>query len=144
MKKLVMTLATIFTMALSSLAFAADGGDLNKQQAGAETFMKAFGSEAVLYADFSKSFDVEFKKKIDEKNYPELQKVVKEKLGSFKSAKFVLFQRYDNADKVVYVATFSKEKTVAATFVFNKTNKMVEFALTPVKPEEQKAEEAKK
>ena len=45
MKKLILTLTTIFTLAIAAIGFAADGGDLNKEQRAAENFVAAFNSK---------------------------------------------------------------------------------------------------
>ena len=42
MKKLILTLTTIFTLAIAAIGFAADGGDLNKEQRAAENFVAAW------------------------------------------------------------------------------------------------------
>lgn len=132
MKKLVITLAAIFTMAFAGICMAADGTDLNKQQKTAETFVKVFSQTVPSYKDFTKGFDTQFKEKFDEKTYVTLQKQVKDKFGRIKEVKFYSFQRFDNMDQVTYIASFSKEKLVSVNFVFNKENKMVNFVLTPV------------
>lgn len=132
MKKLVITLAAIFTMAFAGICMAADGTDLNKQQKTAETFVKVFSQTVPSYKDFTKGFDTQFKEKFDEKTYVTLQKQVKDKFGRMKDIKFYSFQRFDNMDQVTYIASFSKEKLVSVNFVFNKENKMVNFVLTPV------------
>lgn len=132
MKKLVIALAAIFTMAFAGICMAADGTDLNKQQKTAETFVKVFSQTVPSYKDFTKGFDTQFKEKFDEKTYVTLQKQVKDKFGRMKDIKFYSFQRFDNMDQVTYIASFSKEKLVSVNFVFNKENKMVNFVLTPV------------
>ena len=132
MKKLVITLAAIFTMAFAGICMAADGTDLNKQQKTAETFVKVFSQTVPSYKDFTKGFDTQFKEKFDEKTYVTLQKQVKDKFGRMKEVKFYSFQRFDNMDQVTYIASFSKEKLVSVNFVFNKETKMVNFVLTPV------------
>ncbi len=132
MKKLVITLAAIFTMAFAGICMAADGTDLNKQQKTAETFVKVFSQTVPSYKDFTKGFDTQFKEKFDEKTYVTLQKQVKDKFGRMKEAKFYSFQRFDQTDRVTYIAAFSKRKLVAINLSFNKDNKMVDFALSPV------------
>ncbi len=119
-------------MAFSGLCLAADGGDLNKQQNTAETFVKAFTEAVPSYNEFTKGFDAQLKSKFDEKTYTALKEQVKDKFGRMKDIKFYSFQRFDNMDQVTYIASFSKEKLVSVNFVFNKENKMVNFVLTPV------------
>lgn len=132
MKKIILILTAIFTMAFSGLCLAADGGDLNKQQNTAETFVKAFTEVVPSYNEFIKGFDAQLKSKFDEKTYTALKEQVKDKFGRMKDIKFYSFQRFDNMDQVTYIASFSKEKLVSVNFVFNKENKMVNFVLTPV------------
>ena len=132
MKKLVMILTAIFTMAFAGICMAADGVDLNKQQNTAETFVKAFSQTVPSYNEFTKGFDAQLKNKFNEKTYAALQAQVKDKFGRMKEVKFYSFQRFDNMDQVTYIASFSKEKLVSVNFVFNKENKMVNFVLTPV------------
>lgn len=132
MKKIILILTAIFTMAFSGLCLAADGGDLNKQQNTAETFVKAFTEVVPSYNEFTKGFDAQLKSKFDEKTYTALKEQVKDKFGRMKDIKFYSFQRFDNMDQVTYIASFSKEKLVSVNFVFNKENKMVNFVLTPV------------
>lgn len=132
MKKLVMILTTIFTMAFAGICMAADGADLNKQQNTAETFVKAFSQTVPSYNEFTKGFDAQLKNKFNEKTYAALQAQVKDKFGRMKEVKFYSFQRFDQMDRVTYIASFSKEKIVAINLAFNKDNKMVDFALSPV------------
>ena len=125
MKKLILTLTTIFTLAIAAIGFAADGGDLNKEQRAAENFVAA-------YNQFASGFDDTLKAKVTEQAYDVLKKQVQERFGRLKESKFYSFQRYDNVDYVTYIGSFSKEKLVSITFAFNKENKMTDFALSPM------------
>lgn len=42
------------------------------------------------------------------------------------------YQRFEQVDRVTYVASFSKEKLVSMIFAFDKQNKMLDFAFTPI------------
>ncbi len=132
MKKLVMILTAVFTITFAGICMAADGADLNKQQAAAETFIKAFSQTVPSYNEFTKGFDVQLKDKFNENTYTALQEQVKDKFGRMKEVKFYSFQRFDQTDRVTYIAAFSKRKLVAINLSFNKDNKMVDFALSPV------------
>lgn len=138
MKKIIVALTAVLTMAFAGICMAADGGDLNKQQAVAESFTKAFSSQVPEYREFSKGFDASLKEKFNEKTYAALQEQVQEKFGRMKEVKFYSFQRFDQMDQVTYIGSFSKEKLVSITLVFNKENKMVNFALSPVETAENK------
>ena len=136
MRKLIMVLTAVFTLAISALGFAADGGDLNKEQKAAENFVAAFTMEAPEYRTFASGFDDTLKAKVTEQAYDVLKQQVQEKFGRLKESKFYSFQRYDNVDYVTYIGSFSKEKLVNITFAFNKENKMTDFALSPMQQEQ--------
>ena len=102
--------------------------------------MDAFDGEPMpLFAQVSAGFSPNLKKAVDEKAFTELQKQVKQKFGTMKEAKFFTFQRFDQADRVTFIASFTKEKIVSMIFAFDKQNKLVDFAFTPVKQPEAKA-----
>ena len=111
MKKLVLMLFVICMM-ICSVGFAGnDHKSLAKQQQVAEKIMDAFDIEPMpLFAQVSAGFNANLKKAVDEKAFAELQKQVKQKFGTMKEAKFFTYQRFDQADRVTYVASFSKEK----------------------------------
>ena len=146
MKKLIMLLTLALTVAGSSLCFAADGGDLNKQQKAVEVVIDALDGEPVpeyssLLPLISKSLD----KNMGENGFATLQKAVKEKFGTLKEAKFFAFQRFDQADSVTYIGSFSKENVVTMQFIFDKQNKMTDLTLAPYKaPAQAPAQEEKK
>lgn len=146
MKKLVMLLTLLLTVAGSSLCFAADGGDLNKQQKAVEVIIDALNGDPVpeysaLTPLISKSLD----QNMGAKGFAALQKAVKEKFGTLKEAKFFSFQRFDQADSVTYVGSFTKENIVTMQFIFDKQNKMLDLTLSPYKaPEKAPAQEEKK
>lgn len=142
MKKIVLIFVVIMMMAFSSVCMAADGGDLNKDQKVAETFISGITTEKVIYDKFVANFDNGLKSKIDAKAYDALKNDVKTKFGDFKESKFYSFERYDNQDKVTYIASFSKEEIIAMVFVFDKNNKLVEFGLLPIQQNQQAQESA--
>ena len=121
-------------MMLCSIGFAAnESKDLAKQQVVVEKFLDVFdGEPAPLYAQVSAGFNPKMKEAVTEKAFTELQKQVKQKLGTMKEAKFFAYQRFDQADRVTYIGSFTKEKMVSIVFVFDRQNKMVDFAFTPV------------
>jgi len=140
MKKLLIMMMVSCLMMLCSVGFAADDHKaLGKQQQVAERIMDAFDGEPVpLYAQVSAGFSANMKKAVTEEAFAELQKQVKQKFGTMKEAKFFTFQRFDQVDRVTYIASFTKEKIVSMIFAFDKQNKLVDFAFTPVQQPEAK------
>lgn len=137
MKKLALLLTIILTFALSCVCFAADGSDLNKEQRAAEKIVTALnGDAATEYTAIASGLTPELDQKLGVKGYTAIQKQVKEQLGSLKSNTFYRFERFDNLDRVTYVAEFSKEKVVALVFEFNKNAKMINFSFIPQKQAE--------
>ena len=134
MKKLVIMMIVSCLMMLCSVGFAADDHKaLAKQQQVVEKFLDVFDGEPVpLYAQVSAGFNPKMKEAVTEKAFTELQKQVKQKFGTMKEAKFFTYQRFDQADRVTYIGSFTKEKIVSMIFAFDKQNKLVDFALTPV------------
>ena len=134
MKKIVIMMIVSCLVMLCSVGFAAnESKDLAKQQAVAERFLDVFDAEpAPLFAQVSAGFNPKMKEAITEKAFTDLQKQVKQKLGTMKEAKFYAYQRFDQADRVTYIGSFTKEKMVSIVFVFDRQNKMADFAFTPV------------
>ncbi|MDO4922110.1 MAG: hypothetical protein Q4E64_09855 [Phascolarctobacterium sp.] len=146
MKKFVILLTTLLTLAGSSLCLAADGGDLNKQQKAVEVVIDALDGEPIpayssLLPLISKSLD----QNMGEKGFAALQKAVQDRFGILKEAKFFAFQRFDQADSITYIGSFSKENVVTMQFIFDKKNKMTDLTLAPYKaPAQASAQEEKK
>lgn len=113
MKKLVLVLTMLLAFACSSLAFAADGGDLNKEQKTAEKMMTSLDVDAAAgYAALSPTLSADLNKALGEKNFAAIQSQVKKQFGSLKETKFHSFERFDQGDRVTYIAAFSKENVV--------------------------------
>lgn len=141
MKKLLIMMMVSCLMMLCSVGFAADDHKaLGKQQQVAERIMDAFDGEPVpLYAQVSAGFSANMKKAVTEEAFTSLQKQVKQRFGTMKEAKLYSFQRFDQADRVTFIASFTKEKVVSMVFVFDKQNKLADFAFTPVQQPAAKA-----
>ena len=109
MKKLVLVLTMLLAFACSSLAFAADGGDLNKEQKTAEKMMTSLEADAAAsYTALAPTLSADLNKALGEKNFAAIQSQVKKQFGSLKETKFHSFERFDQGDRVTYIAAFSK------------------------------------
>lgn len=142
MKKIVLIFVAVMMMAFSNVCMAADGGDLNKDQKVAETFISGITTEKVSYDKLGANIDNGLKKNFDAKAYDALKNEVKTKFGDLKESKFYSFERYNNQDKVTYLTSFSQENVVAIVFVFDKNNKLLEFGLLPIQQNQQAQESA--
>ena len=134
MKRIFTFVIATCLMMVCSVGFAAgEHKVLAKQQQVAEKFMDAFDAEpSPLYAQVAAGFGENLKKAVTEESFAKIQKQVRAQYGMMKEANFFLFQRYEKMDSVIYNASFTKEKMVRVVFVFDKQNKLIDFAFTPV------------
>lgn len=141
MKKLMMLVTVVLTMAMATVCFAAaDGNDLNKQQKVVDKFIAGLvASDTTLFKDATAGFSPELKQKVDEKSFASLQKQVKEALGTQKDMKFIAYERFDKLDRISYLGTYSKEQYVRVVFGFTKDGKMTEFTFAPLVVEKKDA-----
>ncbi len=145
MKKLVVLISLLASMVISSVAMAAGAaGDFAKEEAAADLFIKGLSDSTVTYEQVAANFTPALKENFTAEKYTELLQQVKEKFGKNKEAKFAVLQRFDKADRVIYIGSFSKENLAQMVFVFDTAGRkplMADFALVPV--QEQAKEEAK-
>lgn len=122
MKKLVMLVTVVLTVAMAAVCFAAgDGNDLNKQQKIVDKFVAALTvADDSGYAGAAAGFSPELKQKMDIKAFAALQKQVKDTLGTMKEMKFVAYERFDQGDRLTYLGSYSKQQLVRVIYGFNK------------------------
>lgn len=133
MKKILFTLTLVMMMAFSSLCFAANGNDLNKEQKVAETFMEVFTKDqAPAYTVVSKDFSENLKKSVSERTYKKLPDEIKEKFGNVSNVNFRAFEKFEQGDRITYIATFDKQPAVAIIFVFDKDKKLSNYIFAPL------------
>ncbi|MBM6834293.1 DUF3887 domain-containing protein [Megamonas hypermegale] len=133
MKKILVVLVMGLIMMFNGLCFAADGNDLNKEQKIAEDFMQVFWQEQLPnYSKISETLSGKLKIDLNEKQYIDLQKNVKDKFGILKEAKFYSFQRFDQGDRVSYLVSFDKQPISTIIFAFDKNQKLENYAIVPL------------
>lgn len=142
MKKLVMLVTVVLTVAMAAVCFAAgDGNDLNKQQKIVDKFVAALTvADDSGYAGAAAGFSHELKQKMDIKAFAALQKQVKDTLGTMKEMKFVAYERFDQGDqgdRLTYLGSYSKQQLVRVIYGFNKEGKLTEFIFAPVEVQKQ-------
>ena len=142
MKKLVMLVTVVLTVAMAAVCFAAgDGNDLNKQQKIVDKFVAALTvADDSGYAGAAAGFSPELKQKMDVKAFAALQKQVKATLGTMKEMKFVAYERFDQGDqgdRLTYLGSYSKQQLVRVIYGFNKESKLTEIIFVPVEVQKQ-------
>lgn len=146
MKKLILLFSLLGSLLISSAAMAAGvASDFSKEEAAANLFIKSLNDTTVTYESVAGNFTPALKENLTAEKYAAMLQQVKEKFGNNKEAKFAVLQRFDKADRVIYIGSFSKENLAQLVFVFDTTGRkplMSDFALIPVKAENK--DEAKK
>ena len=134
MKKAVMLVTLVVTMALSAMCFAAgDGSVLNKQQRVVDKFVAAVNAaDSSGFAQMSADLAPDLQSWITAADFAAMQKQMKEKFGTQKELTFAAYERFDQGDRLTYLASYSKQKLVRAVYVFDKAGKMTEFVFVPV------------
>lgn len=134
MKKAVMLVTLVVMMAVSAMCFAAgDGSALNKQQRVVDKFVAAVNSaDSSGFAQVSADLAPDLQSRITAADFAAMQKQMKEKFGTQKELTFAAYERFDQGDRLTYLASYSKQKLVRAVYVFDKAGKMTEFVFVPV------------
>lgn len=139
MKKLVVLVSMVLTMAMAAVCFAAgDGSDLNKEQKIVDKFAAALSvADDSGYTAAAAGFSPELQQKMDGKAFTDLQKQVKEKFGTAKELNFVAFERLNQADRLTYIGQYSKQPLVRIIYVFNQDKKLIEINFAPLEVKQQ-------
>ncbi len=144
MKKLILTLTMLFTLALSATAFAATpdyGAMLNKQITTATTVLDTLASNKDVAA-LDPLFMEEVRKNDITTKLKDVQKNVNEKFGTLSSSNIIGWDILESDNKpfyrVIYILSFSKEKVVRYDLITDADGKIANFGLNAL--EEKPAE----
>lgn len=133
MKKFIATTALAASLILPSVCFAGvNSNALSRAEKSGDTFINVLKSKAT-FTELAPVMTGNMQKQIKASSIPGLLKQVGDKFGTMKDIKFYSFERFDNGDKMTYIASFSKEKLAALIITTDKTGKMNDFALSPLK-----------
>lgn len=142
MKKLVVLVTMLLTLAFAGTCLASENGNaLNKADRAIASVLTAFGADVTDgYASASAGFATALKEKVNAEAFAKLKEQVTDKFGRMKESKMVAFERFDQADRVTYLAGYSKEKVVRIVFLFDKDTKLVDFGFAPMQVQQPAAE----
>ena len=133
MQKIIATAALAASLVLPSMCFAGvNSNALSKAEKSGDTFVNVLQSKAT-YTELEPLMTGTMQKQIKASSIPGLLKQVAGNFGTMKDIKFYSFERFDKNDKMTYIASFSKEKLAALIILTDKTGKMSDFALSPLK-----------
>jgi hypothetical protein len=142
MKKLFVLFTALCLLCFSSAAFAATNGQvLTKEEAVASQVMSAL-TKTVSYEVVSQDFTPSLQQALDKAKLNEMKKEVRTKFGKMQDMKFVRLEKFDQGDRVTYLASFAKEQFVQVEFLFDVTTdapKVMSFSLRPLQVQQQQA-----
>lgn len=127
MKKLVLSVLMVFTLAFSANCFAAGAAsDFRSEEKAADAFVAALvAPDTAGYKAASGSFAQNLKEALTEENFKALQKQIKDKVGRLKTPDFVNYKRvydlkngYTGVDELSYIANVRGNKFAQITVLF--------------------------
>lgn len=144
MKKLFLLVAAIMVMCFSSVAMAASNSQvLAKEEAAVSQTMSALTGNT-SYDAVSQEFAPELTASLDKQGLADMKKEVKAKLGKMTDMRLVAIQKFNDGDRVTYLASFSKQNLVKVEFVFKIDGdnvKVWNFSLVPMEQQAAPAEQ---
>lgn len=135
MKKLFLLVITLSLLCFSSVALAASNGQILTKEEGAVSRTMSALTGITSYETVSQDFTPELQQALDKAKLAEMKKEVKAKFGKMKDMRLVMLQKFDQGDRVTYLASFAKHDLVKIEFLFNVSEdapKIASFALTPI------------
>ena len=144
MKRIFLAITMICMLCFGSTAFAASNGQiLMKEEAVASQVMTAL-TGIMSYDRISPSFTPELQQTFGKEQLTAMKKEVKTRFGKLQDMKLVSLQKFDQGDRVIYLANFAKQNLVRVEFLFNVTTpepQVMSFALAPIEAQQKQAQQ---
>jgi hypothetical protein len=141
MKKLFLYLLLVLLLALNSAALAAtpDAEVLGAQEKAAEKVITALTTDGNYYNSVTTALTQKLQDKVTADSLKEMRQKVAANFGTMKEIKLVAVEKFDQADRLTYLAGFipakGQVKLARFVFVFTKAEDkplLTEFGVTPV------------
>lgn len=140
MKKLFLYLLMLATIAVSSTSFAATNAEvLGAQEKAAEKVVTALTTDGNYYNSVMSALTKKLQDKVTDESLKQMRKKVATNFGTMKEIKLVAVEKFDQADRLTYLAGFLPEKgqvkLARFVFVFTKAADkplLTEFGVTQV------------
>ncbi len=132
MKKLI--LAGLLSLTLCSGVFAADNGAiLTKEEGQAHALITALADNNYDSAKSAMSKDLA--SKVTPEVFAQMQKQIKDKFGSQKEMKLAVMEKFDQLDRLTYVAAYGDNKIVRIVIAFGPDGRggIQNFSFSPLK-----------
>jgi len=136
MKKIVLLLAMVLVLGFSAICSAASNASiLGNEEKAVDKFLSALDKSNGAYEEIAPNFTPGLQKKIDAAAVQKLRSQIAGNFGTLKEKKLVTLEKFDQGDRVTYLAGFSKTQVVQMVFAFDvKGDKPLinDFAFTPI------------
>ena len=120
MKKFVLLLAMVFVLGFGTICSAASNASiLGNEEKAVDKFLSSLDKNNGAYEEIVSNFTPALQKKIDDAAMQKLRSQVAGNFGTLKEKKLITLEKFDQGDRVTYLAGFSKTQVVKIVFAFD-------------------------
>lgn len=147
MKKLILMLTAVMSLGMASLGFASPASDLLAQEEVTTTKVINLIQGKGQLADAAAGFSPELQKNFNAAALNNMKNGVTNQLGGISNLKLVRLDKFQDADRLIYIGDAKKAPNVQMTFVFSTKGKKAQLQglnLVPVEVKQVPAQQASK
>ena len=147
MKKLILMLTAVMSLGMASLGFASPASDLLAQEEATTTKVINLIQGKCQLADAASGFSPELQKNFNAAALDNMKNGVTSQLGGISNLKLVRLDKFQDADRLIYIGEAKKAPNVQLTFVFSTKGKKAQLQglnLVPVEVKQVPAQQASK
>lgn len=120
MKKIVLFLALVFVFGFGTICSAASNASiLGNEEKAVDKFLSILDKNNGAYEEIASNFTPGLQKKVDTAAMQKLRNQITDNFGTLKEKKLVVLEKFDQGDRVTYLAGFSKTQVVKIVFAFD-------------------------
>lgn len=138
MKKLILMLTAVMSLGMASLGFASPASDLLSQEESTVNKVVALLQGRGQLTEVSPSFTPELNKNFTSRALTNMQQGVTSQLGKMSDVQLVRLDKFQDADRLIYIGKAQKAPNVQLTFVFVTKGKQAKLQGVNVLPVEVK------
>ncbi len=147
MKKLILMLTAVLSLGMASLGFASPASDLLAQEEVTTTKVINLIQGKGQLADAAAGFSPELQKNFNAAALNNMKNGVTNQLGGISNLKLVRLDKFQDADRLIYIGDAKKAPNVQMTFVFSTKGRKAQLQglnLVPVEVKQVPAQQASK
>lgn len=147
MKKLILMLTAVMSLGMASLGFASPASDLLAQEEATTTKVINLIQGKGQLADAASGFSPELQKNFNAAALDNMKNGVTSQLGGISNLKLVRLDKFQDADRLIYIGEAKKAPNVQLTFVFSTKGKKAQLQglnLVPVEVKQVPVQQASK